>query len=120
MRKISNIKELKLEILRRETLVGHQETVLKQDWEEMKSYAGKFSYAGRVFRFFTGGKNKDSSFFSNMFSSIIEKAKHADFIKFIPAFIRKIPWAFAKAGIPDIKEKLKNTWKQFSEFFKKD
>jgi hypothetical protein len=119
--KITDIRQLRLEILRRKTLAAHQEESLRQDWSELKASAWKFNYAARVVSFFSGfSSGKASNPFVNFIYRSIDKAAAAKIFRKLPFLFRKIPEAFAKAGIPDMKEKISGLWKQFSGFWGKD
>jgi hypothetical protein len=117
MKNISNVAELKLEIIRRKTLANHQKVVINKDWQNLKTYAGKYNYAGRFFRYLKGGDNSQISFIGSFFKRFILKAEASNFYQKIPSFLRPFINAFAKAKIDDLKEKIKNTWQQYIGFF---
>jgi hypothetical protein len=121
MGRISDMKELRLEILRRRSLASHQEQNLKQDWTEIKNTVSKYNYAAKVADFFSSMKSGNSgNVFADFLYRGMDKAFSSGLFNKMPWLFRKFSAAFVRAEISGLKNKVSGLWKQFSGFFRKD
>jgi hypothetical protein len=114
---ITNTKELKLEILRRKTLVSHQEKVIKEDFYEMVNSVTPIKYLGKLTYFFVNNGLKPGNFFLNLVLGQVKKMKKSSFFKDFSPLLSAIPGFFRQDYDSSVINKISTLWKKLSGFF---
>jgi hypothetical protein len=119
-RRINNIKELKLEILRQKTLVKHREEFIKTEAKSLFKDVSSLSSAGKfAFSSLKNGFSIKRGLF-NFLSSNFHKIKHIKDIPGIGGFIEALSDYLAqKRKQEDSESKIKSVFKGIFNFFKR-
>jgi hypothetical protein len=114
---VANTKELKLEILRRKTLVSHQEKVIKEEFNEVVHSFTPIKYLGKLTYFFVNNGLKPGRFFLNLLLSQVKKMDTFSFFKDFSTLIAAIPGFFRQNNDRSAINKFSTLWKMLSGFF---